>query len=119
MDTMEDLEERVRAGREALSADHSDRPQRLHTLSYHLLNRFFKSREISDIEEAIQLEQEAVNSTPQDHPRRLAFLLNLCVYLGRKFDATESENDLDETTKGEDEAASRPILWVPYVHYGV
>ncbi|KAF7173513.1 hypothetical protein CNMCM6106_007573 [Aspergillus hiratsukae] len=95
-----DLEETIRAAREAVNAtpeDHPDRPALLNNHVDGLRQRYSRTGAMADLEESIRVAQEAVNATPEDHPYRATRLSNLGSRLGDRYSRTGSMPDLEES----------------------
>ncbi|KAH8903000.1 hypothetical protein BR93DRAFT_971944 [Coniochaeta sp. PMI_546] len=54
---------------------------------------------MADLEEAIAVGRKAVASTPDDHPDRAAWLNNLGIKLGRRYERTGAMADLKDAKK--------------------
>ncbi|KAL4746547.1 CHAT domain-containing protein [Aspergillus terricola var. indicus] len=99
---MAELEEAIKARREAVSAipeDHPGRAGRLSSLSILLGDRYSKTGEAADLEEAIQAAREAVNRTPKDHPDRALYLNTLGNGLGQRCLRTGEMADAEEAVQ--------------------
>ncbi|PQE18220.1 TPR domain-containing protein [Rutstroemia sp. NJR-2017a WRK4] len=99
---MDDLDEAIRIGREAVDAtpeDHLARTARLNNLGRHLSDRYSRTGVMNDLEEAIRIGREAVDTIPEDHIARAGLLNNLGNRLGDKYSRTGAMSDLEEAIR--------------------
>ncbi|KAI9567997.1 TPR-like protein [Boletus coccyginus] len=96
--TMEDVDEAMVLGREALSLcpqGHPNRPISLSNLAVHLSTRYSRLGSMEDLDEAIVLDREALDLRQQGHRVRSIYL-NLADYLSTRFMKLGAIKDLDE-----------------------
>ncbi|PQE26664.1 TPR domain-containing protein [Rutstroemia sp. NJR-2017a BBW] len=92
---MDDLEEAIRIGREAVDATPKDHPHRAAILN----NLGTSLGTMSDLEESIRIGREAVKATPQDDPDRAEYLNKLGNRLGSRYLRTGAMSDLEESIR--------------------
>ena len=99
---IEDLDEAVRVGRQAVDAtqvDDRNRATSLTSLGTSLRNRFEQNGEVSDLDEAVGVARQAMDAIPPDHPRRWLYLNNLGNALRTRFERFGRPEDLDEVVR--------------------
>jgi ankyrin repeat protein/tetratricopeptide (TPR) repeat protein len=97
--SIQDLEDAIRSGREAVKAIPPQHPKRatyLNNLALWLMHRFDVTGALENIEEAIRFGREVVKLIPPSHSDFPKFLNNLSVYLSHRFDRMGAIEDLDE-----------------------
>ncbi|KAF4447587.1 hypothetical protein F53441_8882 [Fusarium austroafricanum] len=96
---MRDLEEAIKAARQAIKItpnDHPDLASHLNNLRNQFGRQYERTGEMADLEEAIETARQAINSTPNDHPDRAGMLDNLGNKLGLRYERTGELRDLEE-----------------------
>ena len=96
---MEDLDEAIVLGREALDLcpqGHHDRSMSLNNLADFLSFRWKQLGAMEDLDEAIVLDREALDICPQGHLYRPMALNNLAVHLSTRYNQLGMMEDLDE-----------------------
>ena len=96
---MEDLNEAIVLGREALGLrpqGHPDRSASLNNLAVHLSTRYNQLGAMEDLNEAIVLDREALGLRPQGHPDWSASLNNHAAHLSTRYNQLGAMEDLDE-----------------------
>ncbi|KAI3322281.1 CHAT domain-containing protein [Xylariaceae sp. AK1471] len=107
--TMSDNDEAIRLLYEASKAtldDHPNRARVLNDLGVYLGDRYLETKNLGDLEEAIQVirsasdistrAHEAGGLIPEDNPDRARILINLGLYLMKRYKETENVRDIDE-----------------------
>ncbi|SPJ80269.1 uncharacterized protein FTOL_08661 [Fusarium torulosum] len=98
---MKDLEESIKAARQAIELtpdDHPDLAGWLSNLGNQLCHRYEQTGETKDLEEAIEIARQAVELTPDDHLDLAGRLNNLGNQLGRRYERTGEMKDLEEAS---------------------
>jgi tetratricopeptide (TPR) repeat protein len=106
---MDDLEEAIVLGREALSLcplGHPDRWRSLNSLVNILSTQYKQLRAMEGLNEAIALVREALSLCPQGHPGRSESLGNLADCLSTRYDQLRAIRDLNEAISLDREALS-------------
>jgi CHAT domain-containing protein/tetratricopeptide (TPR) repeat protein len=96
---MQDLDEAIVLGREALDLRPTGHPLRsscLNSLAIVLSNRYEQLGAMEDLNEAIVLDQEALDLCPQGHPDRSISLNNLAGRFSTRYNQLGEIEDLDE-----------------------
>ncbi|KAI8712095.1 CHAT domain-containing protein [Fusarium sp. LHS14.1] len=98
---IKDLDEAVKARREALALvhpeDHFNRALQSHLLSNDLADRFPETEDLNDIEEAIDWGLQALKLTPEQHGSpRIEYLRRLELMFEEKYEETKDLADFDE-----------------------
>ena len=110
---MDDLQEAIRLGKEAVATTLVDYPNRAAMLSNPgncLSTCFHGTGALDDLQEAIRLGEEAVAATPAGHPDRPGRLNNLGSHLSSRFGRTGELEELQEAIRLCEEAvATAPV----------
>ncbi|KAJ8062013.1 hypothetical protein OCU04_009795 [Sclerotinia nivalis] len=99
---MNDLEEAIRIGREAvdtIAKDHTDFARYLNNLGTGLRIRYWRTGAIDDLEEAIRIGRKAINTTAKDHPDLIGRLNNLADGLHNRYLRIGAIDDLEEAIR--------------------
>jgi nucleoside phosphorylase len=110
---LDDLNNAISIGEEAVSAtplDHPNRAGRLSNLAIFRQSRFEQTRNLDDLNNAISIGEEAVSATPLDHPNRAGRLSNLAVFRQSRFELTGNFDDLQSAISRAKEAVSATPL---------
>ncbi len=112
---IEDLDQAITMGRQAVEsipADHPHRSTYLSNLGGALQRRFERTGLLENLDDAITVDRQAVESIPADHPHRPVCLSTLGVALMRRFESTGLLEDLNQAITVDRQAADT----IPFDH---
>ncbi|RPA89051.1 hypothetical protein L873DRAFT_1796342 [Choiromyces venosus 120613-1] len=110
MGDVEDLQQAIKYGEDALAATPHDHPNRAiwcSNIGLYLLQRFERMGDVEDLQQAIKYGRDALAATPHDDSGRAALCGNVGLWLSKRFGRMGDVEDLQQAIKyGEDALAA-------------